>query len=269
MQGRLSPIVQGKIQSFPWNNWENEFEDAKNIGISKIEWTIDEANINSNPILTKDGRDRISGIISHESVFVPSVTCDYFMEEPPWRCDLPQSLSMHEKICEGMSLIGATILVLPLVDNATISKEKDLCIFEDFVSQLQTCLIEHNIKIAIESDFEPLKLSNFVSNFDRNILGINYDIGNSASYGFSTAEEVGLYGDRIINVHVKDRKLNGHTVPLGQGGANLPETIKLLEKSGYRGNYILQTARSQVGKHMDVLVDYANMMENWLYENNG
>ena len=28
MQGRLSNLIDNKIQSFPWNNWENEFKIA-------------------------------------------------------------------------------------------------------------------------------------------------------------------------------------------------------------------------------------------------
>ena len=30
MQGRLSPIYDNQIQSFPYQNWENEFNQAKN-----------------------------------------------------------------------------------------------------------------------------------------------------------------------------------------------------------------------------------------------
>ena len=31
MQGRLSKIVDNKIQSFPWESWEEEFRLAKSI----------------------------------------------------------------------------------------------------------------------------------------------------------------------------------------------------------------------------------------------
>ena len=33
MQGRLSPLIGGKIQSFPWDNWECEFAIAESIDI--------------------------------------------------------------------------------------------------------------------------------------------------------------------------------------------------------------------------------------------
>ena len=42
MQGRLSPQFNNIIQSFPWDHWRQEFNIAKEIGISKMEWTIDD-----------------------------------------------------------------------------------------------------------------------------------------------------------------------------------------------------------------------------------
>ncbi len=42
MQGRLSSMVGNKIQAFPSKNWFKEFKIAKSIGISLMEWTIDQ-----------------------------------------------------------------------------------------------------------------------------------------------------------------------------------------------------------------------------------
>ena len=44
MQGRLSPRINGKIQSFPFKTWEKEFLMAKKIKLDRIEWTIDNYN---------------------------------------------------------------------------------------------------------------------------------------------------------------------------------------------------------------------------------
>ena len=42
MQGRLSPIYNKQIQSFPYQNWENEFDQAKKLSFNHIEWTVDQ-----------------------------------------------------------------------------------------------------------------------------------------------------------------------------------------------------------------------------------
>ena len=45
MQGRLTELYENKIQSFPWNNWEKEFELANKNGLKIMEWTIDSENL--------------------------------------------------------------------------------------------------------------------------------------------------------------------------------------------------------------------------------
>ena len=187
------------------------------------------------------------------------------MENPPWVSKSNNVNQFHRNTLAGMQIIGSKVLVIPLVDNSSILNYKTEFEFLEFVSNIQNSLIEHEIKIAIESDFEPAKLSNFISKFDPELVGINYDTGNSASLGFNPSEELSLYGDRVINVHVKDRKLGGTTVPLGTGNADLPGTIQLLEHIGYKGNYILQTARAEDGKHSEAIVKYANMVKEWLH----
>ena len=45
MQGRLSPILDNKIQAFPFDHWEQEFSIAKELGIKCMEWTLDYPNL--------------------------------------------------------------------------------------------------------------------------------------------------------------------------------------------------------------------------------
>jgi hexulose-6-phosphate isomerase len=268
MQGRLSPMIDGRIQSFPWNHWEDEFLLADKIDIHLMEWTIDSKEIERNPIYLNKGRQRIAELSRSRNVSIPSVTSDYFMENPPWVSKSNNVNQIHRNTLAGMQIIGSKVLVIPLVDNSSILNDKVESQFLDFITNIQSSLREHEIKIAIESDFEPTKLSNFISKFDPELVGINYDIGNSASLGFNFSEELSLYSDRVINVHVKDRELGGTTVPLGTGNADLPGTIKLLEQIGYKGNYILQTARADEGKHSEAIVKYANMVKEWAHECN-
>ncbi len=82
--------------------------------------------------------------------------------------------------------------------------------------------------------------------------------------GFDPAEEIGAYGARIDNVHVKDRVLGGTTVPLGTGNANFPVVFQALKRSGYAGNFILQTARATDGDHPRALRRYRGLVTDWL-----
>ena len=73
IQGRLSPICDGKIQAFPWQYWEDEFQIAYDNEFSIMEWTLDQDRLYDNPIINVSEERRYDHII-------PSVD-DMLMEE--------------------------------------------------------------------------------------------------------------------------------------------------------------------------------------------
>ena len=266
MQGRLSPITNNRIQQFPWDSWPNEFVLASKINIKLIEWTIDTFKFYENPLINLNQWDEINLIMEKNSISIPSVTCDYFMENPPWKTDLKLVKEGISSILQGMRNIKSKILVIPLVDNSSLPDSSSVKIIQKLFTDLIPEINQNKLQIAFECDLNPKKLSEFIGKFDRNYFGINYDIGNSSSLGFNPTEEFKAYGSRIINVHVKDRKLNGTTVPLGEGDADFLEIFRLLHEENYQGNLILQTARSKEGKDSEVLVKYKNLVEDWWEE---
>ena len=266
MQGRLSPIRNGRIQSFPWETWEGEFETASRIQIRKMEWTIDSENFDSNPLLTSAGKEKIKSLMSLFNLEIPSVTCDYFMENPPWKTDPDGTFRGIESILAGMSEIGAKILVIPLVDNSSLIDSKTYYQTLHFFSRVSGLLGASDLKIAFETDLGPERFADFMSEFAEERYGVNYDIGNSASLGFNATEEFTAIGPRVINVHVKDRALGGTTVPLGTGNADFPTVFRCLNDHGYVGNLIMQTARAHDGKHAEVLTTYREQIVRWMEE---
>ena len=266
MQGRLSPLRNGRIQSFPWETWQDEFEAAADLNIRKLEWTIDSENFASNPILTLIGREEVRRLKTLYNMEIPSVTCDYFMENPPWKSDSEHLFSCVESILMGMTEIGAKILVIPLVDNSSPSNENEFSQVVHFFSRMSNLLLTNDLQIAFETDLGPQPFADFLSNFDAESFGVNYDIGNSASFGFNPSEEFAAVGPRILNVHVKDRVLGGTTVPLGNGNADFPKVFRCLNEHGYVGNLIMQTARAQDGKHAEVLAMYREQIVHWMEE---
>jgi hexulose-6-phosphate isomerase len=212
--------------------------------------------------LTSTGREQILSLIEEFQVHVPSVTCDYYMENPHWKANPVEVSKSLRSVLHGMSLIGSRVLVIPLVDNSSIRETHDFD-WQYFLGFEET-LIETQTQIAFEVDLPPNDAAAFMSNFNPELFGINYDIGNSASLGYDPREEIDLFGDRIFNVHVKDRLLGAQTVPLGQGNANFRQVFDALKSVDYRRNYILQTARSSDGKHFDVLLEYKIFLESIL-----
>lgn len=266
IQGRLSPITNNRIQQFPWDTWQNEFSIASKNDINLIEWTIDTFKFYLNPLINLNQWEEINTIASKNNILIPSVTCDYFMENPPWKSDINLIKKGIIAIFQGMKNISAKILVVPLVDNSSLLDSSNADTVKNLFINLIPEMIQNNIQIAFECDLNPEELLHFISEFDKNYFGINYDIGNSASLGFDPNKEFEAYGSRITNVHVKDRKINGPTIPLGEGDADFLRIFGLLNEVNYQGNLILQTARSKEGKDAEVLVKYKKLVEGWWRE---
>lgn len=261
MQGRLSPIRNDRIQSFPWESWSTEFAIASSLDLSMMEWTIDSERFEENPLITTSGQSAISSLKESHDLTIPSVTCDYFMENPFWTAGQDESKRALTKIIEGMSSITAKYLVIPLVDKSSLPEALQIEA-RNFFFELAEVLAKNKVLIAFESDYGPKKLEEFISDYDPQFFGINYDMGNSASLGFIPEEEFAAYGDRIINVHVKDRVRFGITVPLGTGDTDFESVFTGLKKLSYEGNYILQTARDKDGNHAQAIEMYANFVAN-------
>ncbi len=267
MQGRLCPLVDGRTQAFPWASWKDEFPMAEQINIHLMEWTLDQDRLYENPLLTKTGQAEIRELCKLHDVGIPSLTGDCFMQAPLWKTKGDERTALEMDFCEiakGCSAVGISMIVVPLVDNGRLENIEQENTLIDFLNTQAKFLSSHHLKVLFESDFAPAELARFIARLDQALYGINYDIGNSASLGFNQTEEIVAYGARIVNVHVKDRKLGGTTVPLGTGNADFEAVFAALAKVGFNGNFILQTARATDEDHSRVLSSYRDMTVGWL-----
>ena len=267
MQGRLSAMVDGKIQAFPWNEWREEFPRACALGLTRIEWTIDQERLRENPLNTAPGQNEIIELSRRHGLQPTSLTGDCFMQAPFWKADGETRKSLIDDldlVLRSCSTLGIKFVVIPLVDNGRIENAAQTETLFRVLLDRATSLSKQGVRIVFESDLPPAPLADFIEKFPREMFGINYDSGNSAALGYDAAEEIPAYASRILNVHVKDRLLGGTTVPLGTGAADLAKTIRLIERSGYRGQYILQTARAADGDHAGALARYRDMTVGWV-----
>lgn len=272
MQGRLVNQINGKIQAFPWQEWQLEFPRAAAIGLTMIEWTLDDQDLEENPLLTANGQTEIRRLSKQYNVGIPSITGDCFMQAPFWKCDEPARSRLLQKldlVLEAASALEISYVVIPLVDNGRIETDQQKeCLQNNLLARTEF-LTKHNLQVIFETDYPPEEYREFLQAFPGTAFNVNYDIGNSASLGFDPTAEFALYGERIVNVHVKDRLLGGTTVPLGTGAADFDKVFSGLEKLGYSGNYILQTARAEDGEHSTTLSRYAAMTNLLLDRNHG
>ena len=267
MQGRLCERVDGMIQAFPWRDWESEFPAAAAIDLHLMEWTLDQDRLYENPLMTEDGQKRIRELCQHHDISIRSLTGDCFMQAPFWKSENDSMVSLQRDflaVCQACADVRIQMIVIPLVDNGRLETAEQEEILINFLLKHESLFSKNNQQVIFESDFMPVELARFIDRLPPGQFGVNYDIGNSAALDFDPADEFSAYGKRVVNVHVKDRLLGDTTVPLGIGNAKFEAVFFELSRIRYQGNFILQTARADDGKHAEVLSVYRNMTLRWI-----
>jgi L-ribulose-5-phosphate 3-epimerase len=247
MQGRLSPPVNGRIQAFPINNWEDEFKKASKIGFNSIEWIFD--TLSPNPILDKMKIRKIDKISSEYDVSINSLCADFFMEKKLFNVseeEISSNLDTLKILIENCNELEINILEIPLVDLSSIKNESFEKEFTNNLKKVLPIAEKKNVVLTLETDLPPTKFHSLLLDLENPYVAANYDIGNSTSLGYDLALEFEIMGKWIKNIHIKDKIINENTVPLGDGNANFKLFFSLLSKIKYSNDLIIQGAREDL-----------------------
>ena len=88
---------------------------------------------------------------------------------------------------------------------------------DNMVSYAQPCILKMNRRIY------------------RNYICVNLDIGHFTAANFDAVDYLSKHHDRIVTLHIKDRKKNqGANVSFGEGETPIKEVLQLLKNKKYK-----------------------------------
>ena len=250
MQGRLVPKYQGRYQAFPVGMWQDEFKIAKECGLDLIEFILDFDDAEENPLLKLGGVDEIVKISKDTGMSVKTICADYFMEAPLHSSDVKiaeESFKILERLLETAKVLKITDIVIPCVDQSSLENKEAFDRFVKQVIKIIPRIEKENINLSLETDLAPKPFIELLDKLNSTNITVNYDIGNSAALGFDSDEELAIYGDRITDIHIKDRVLGGGPVMLGDGDADFTKFFNKLKEFDYQGPFIMQAYRDDEG----------------------
>ena len=150
-------------------------------------------NYMKNPLMSENGIKEILKTIEQSGVKVNSICADFFMEAPLHSNDdnvRSKSIEVLNKLIKCASIIGASDIVIPCVDQSSLKTDRDKKRFELSLSKLLKEANKHKINLALETDLGPEEFKVLIERFDNNYITVNYDTGNSASLGYDIDEEI-------------------------------------------------------------------------------
>ena len=213
-----------------------------------IEFIFDYEDYEENPLIKNP--ESILKISRNNNISIFTVCADYFMESK-----LIDSYNILQLLSDNCSTIGVTDIVLPIIEKHSLRG----CDKKEYIELLQN-ISDYNtlINYSLETDLPPEEFSDLLSNISRENVTVNYDIGNSASLGYDYKEELSFYGNKISDVHIKDRVLDGGPVILGTGSADIFGVIDMLTSINYNGPYIMQSYRDDNIETFDKQLKWVN-----------
>lgn len=250
MEGRLLPKYRGRYQAHPVGYWQDEFPKAKALGLDCVEFILDYNDVEANPLLRSEGVDEILRISEETGVRVLTVCADYFMEAPLHHQNddiAGKSQSILAQLLRNGKALGLSDIVIPCVDQSSMRDNVAQNVFIERLKPLMEQAEVSGINLSLETDLAPEPFAALLDRFDSSRITVNYDVGNSAALGFDPVDELACYGERISDIHIKDRVLGGGSVVLGTGAAQFDRFFAALAPLNYKGPFIMQAYRDDEG----------------------
>jgi hexulose-6-phosphate isomerase len=241
MQGRLSNKPHKQLQSFPWDNWKNEFANAASLGFDTIEWLVDGTEDLANPIASAGGRECIREISARHGIKVGSLCAHTFMDGNLLSTGsvLDQSISHLKRVIDWADALDVKSVILPAMDALSL---RTLFARERLANILKDVLTADGPAILLESDLSGGHLAEFVTSVGNNRLGVLYDLGNSNAMGFDCNADLIELGSLVREIHIKDRKIDsGASQRLGLGGTPFSRAAQVLGLLDWKGPLVLET----------------------------
>ena len=250
MQGRLLPKYKGRYQAHPVGYWQNEFGIASSYNLDCIEFILDFELYEKNPLMSEDGIDEIKKKIDEHEVYVRSICADYFMNQSFH--DINQNIVKEServmcRLIKNCYNLNVNSIVIPCVDNSSLKTEDDIKRFISNTEKISDMAEKYDINLSLETDLNPVNFSQLLSELSSLKFTVNYDTGNSASLGYDVLEEFAAYGNRITDIHIKDRKYCEGPVILGEGDVDFENFFNGLKGINYDNILIMQAYRDDEG----------------------
>jgi len=248
LQGRLLPKSKERLQVFPTETWWKEFGVAKECGFSTIELLFDIEDYPKNPLLHKEGQEKIIQLAETTELPISSVCADFFQRYGFLQKNKQVNegnISMLKKLIESCRVIQCQTILIPFFAETQVNSREDkqeiTRIFIDFYKMLE----EYDVNLCLETTLPASELAMLMEEINNPNIKIYYDLGNSVSLKYNAAEDIRKISKWIGGIHIKDRNSSGENVILGRGLVDFKECFQALKEINYEGTYILETAMGE------------------------
>jgi len=225
--------------------WETAFATAARIGYDGLELEIG-ANHEETLLWSDEGRLKLAEIVKASGIEIASFCAGVCWAISPASPDP----AVRERIgriltsaCTYAAQLGVQWILVPVTPGeenedhgvATARWIEGMAAVAPLAADLGVVLCLENVGRGVGKSAG--ELAYMVDSIASPGVGVYYDMGNAVAFGNDPVQEIRDLGNRIGEVHVKDR--NGDL--LGEGVVPIADCLAALREIGYDGYLVLET----------------------------
>ena len=148
-----------------------------------------------------------------------------------------------EQTIEATRQLDTTVILLAFFSRGDLRdgdgnlKQKDLDVVVERLKDAAPKAKEHGVILGLENTLSARQNLDILERVKSDSVLVYYDIGNSTNNGYDVPAEIRLLGDRMCQIHFKDRRDY-----LGEGRIEMEPVAEALDAINYDGWIVLETS---------------------------
>ncbi len=239
----------GTLESVLKTDWVDVFPVARSIGFECVELGVRGDDYLRTELWSPEGLDALKARSDRANVPIASVCLHTF-----WKYTFADGNVAHRTTAKQIAFqafnacraLDAGVILVPLTNPYRLSSEQAAHRWSLETRAIADGAGRAGIKIALEvvggshviGGDEVMEL---LAAIDHPFVGVYFDFGNAMTLGSDPVKDIGILGERILQVHVKDPKRDRSPCYLGEGDVDLAGCLKALVDIDYSGPLVFET----------------------------
>ncbi|MDP6779365.1 MAG: sugar phosphate isomerase/epimerase family protein, partial [Candidatus Latescibacteria bacterium] len=230
-------------------SWEDVFGVAASLGYGGVELGIRADSYRESELWTEGGIDALARRARESGVPILSICLHTFWTHTFADPDAGNRTTAREiagHVLGACQALGAEAVLIPVTNPLELPAEEAGELWAAETRALASDAAGYGVKIGLENVgrshvVRGEELLQLVEDVDHPLVGVYFDVGNATTLGSEPLSDIRALASHIVQVHVKDPRLDRTPCYLGEGDVDLSGCLEALVEVDYRGPLVFET----------------------------
>ncbi len=245
----MARFTIGILENVLKASWEDVFGVARSLGYDGVELGVSADDYLESELWTEGGIDALLGRSQDSGIPIFSICLHTFWKHTFADPDaenrsIAQEIANH--VLRACQNLGAGAVLIPVTNPLGLPDEEAGRLWASETRALARGAEKHRVRIGLENVGRSHivrgdELLQLIEDVDHPLVGAYFDVGNATTLGSEPISDIRTLEGRIVQVHVKDPKMDRTPCYLGEGDVDLEGCLKALAEADYGGPLVFET----------------------------